>query len=183
QEAVFKLGASVQPNDGRNSFQINYEAFDDDRVRYLALDSVDMWSLTTVGDPAGVPSANAVPPLPHVFHIHINPFQVQRDGPDGQTQWVWKDTQIVPPGDTVTLYTQYTDFTGKFVIHCHILDHEDLGMMEVVEVVRHMPRPHPPAGTVGAGHSHGHAHGAGAARPASADGAGAPPAATAPQRH
>lgn len=33
------------------------------------------------------------------------------------------------------LYTKYEDFTGKFVLHCHLLDHEDFGMMEVVEVV------------------------------------------------
>lgn len=157
QEAVFKLGASDAPGDGRNSFQINYEAFDESRVRYLQLDSVDLWSLTTVGDPAAVNQQNAVPPLPHVFHIHINPFQVRRTGPDGRPQWVWKDTQIVPAGDTVTLYTQYLDFTGTFVIHCHILDHEDLGMMEAVEVVREMPRPHPRPDTVvrGAGHAHG----------------------------
>jgi FtsP/CotA-like multicopper oxidase with cupredoxin domain len=35
----------------------------------------------------------------------------------------------------VNVYTQYTDYIGAFVLHCHILDHEDLGMMEVVEVV------------------------------------------------
>jgi FtsP/CotA-like multicopper oxidase with cupredoxin domain len=180
QEAVFKLGASAAPNDGRNSFQINYEAFDEARVRFLQLDSVDMWSLTTVGDPAGIPAANAVPPLPHVFHIHINPFQVSRTGPDGRPQWVWKDTQIVPAGDTVTAYTKYTDFTGKFVIHCHILDHEDLGMMEAVEVVREMPQPHPHTNTnanansaMTGGSAGGHAHGAGYPPPA----ASTPPAA------
>jgi FtsP/CotA-like multicopper oxidase with cupredoxin domain len=34
-----------------------------------------------------------------------------------------------------TRYTDYTDYIGQFVMHCHILDHEDLGMMEVEEVV------------------------------------------------
>ncbi len=156
QEVVFKLGASMDTLDGRNSFQINYAAFNDSRIRYALLDSIDMWSLTTVGDPAAVPAKNHTPPLPHVFHIHINPFQVSRTGPDGRPQWVFKDTQFIPAGDTVNVFTQYLDFTGKFVIHCHILDHEDLGMMEVVEVVRHMPRPHPAPTRAGAaaGHSH-----------------------------
>ena len=180
QEAVFKLGASAQPGDGRNSFQINYEAFDESRIRYLQLDSVDMWSLTTVGDPAGIPAANAVPPLPHVFHIHINPFQIQRAGPSGAPQWVWKDTQIIPQGDTVTMYTKYEDYTGTFVIHCHILDHEDLGMMEAVEVVEKLPLPHPAAdgrpdrrmGGGGHGHGHGAAHGTPAPPPATAAGSG-----------
>ena len=151
QEAVFKLGSDLKAADTRNYFQINYAAFTESRIRYLALDSTEMWSLSTVGDPAAV--ANGIPPLPHVFHIHVNPFQVFRQGPNNQPQLVWKDTQIVPPGQTVNMYTQYRDFLGKFVIHCHILDHEDLGMMEVVEVVKELPLPHRPGTTTG--HTHG----------------------------
>jgi FtsP/CotA-like multicopper oxidase with cupredoxin domain len=143
QETVFKLGAGMSPGDPRNSFQVNYAAFDDSRIHYVQLNNVDMWSITTVGDPAAVPPQNAVPPLPHVFHIHVNPFQVYRTGPQGQRELVWKDTQLIPAGDTVNIFTQYLDFTGKFVLHCHILDHEDLGMMEVVDVVRELPVPHP----------------------------------------
>ncbi len=33
------------------------------------------------------------------------------------------------------VYTKYTRFTGKFVIHCHLLGHEDNGMMQAVDVV------------------------------------------------
>jgi len=47
----------------------------------------------------------------------------------------WKDTQILNQGEKVTFRTQYTDFTGSYVQHCHILDHEDQGMMEIVEIV------------------------------------------------
>jgi hypothetical protein len=38
-------------------------------------------------------------------------------------------------GPKFRVYTTYKDFTGRFVMHCHILDHEDLGMMEVDHVV------------------------------------------------
>ena len=38
-------------------------------------------------------------------------------------------------GEPETLRSRYVRYIGKFVIHCHILDHEDQGMMEVVEVV------------------------------------------------
>lgn len=131
QEVVFKLGSDMQGK--KNYFQVNYRAFSLDHVRQLDLNAVDMWSLTTAGDPAGVP--NPIPPLPHVFHIHVNPFQWVRKGPDGKDQLVWKDTLLVQGPAVTNVYTQYQDYIGKFVVHCHILDHEDLGMMEVEEVV------------------------------------------------
>lgn len=131
QEVAFKLGQDMPGK--KNYFQVNYRAFNPDHVRQLELGAVDMWSLTTVGDPAAVP--NGIPPLPHVFHIHVNPFQWQRTGPDGKPQMVWKDTLLVQGPAVTNVYTQYNTYTGKFVMHCHILDHEDLGMMEVEEVV------------------------------------------------
>jgi FtsP/CotA-like multicopper oxidase with cupredoxin domain len=132
QEAAFKLGSDLAPSGSRNYFQVNYQAFDTKQVRKLVLNAVDLWSLTTVGDPF----TPGVPPLPHVFHIHVNPFQMLRKDPSGAEELVWKDTVLVPGGQQLNVYTQYLDFLGQFVIHCHILDHEDLGMMEVVEVVQ-----------------------------------------------
>jgi len=38
-------------------------------------------------------------------------------------------------GGTLTMRSRFVDFTGAFVLHCHILDHEGLGMMQNVEVV------------------------------------------------
>jgi FtsP/CotA-like multicopper oxidase with cupredoxin domain len=100
-----------------------------------------------VGDPSGVPNCGSnkncgpIPPLPHVFHIHVNPFQVTRADPQGKNEVVWKDTVLVPAGKTINIFTRYLDYIGKFVMHCHILDHEDLGMMELVEVVGEEPLP------------------------------------------
>jgi L-ascorbate oxidase len=48
---------------------------------------------------------------------------------------VFIDTVFVKPGYTVVMRTQYRDFTGEFVTHCHVLDHEDSGMMANVAVV------------------------------------------------
>jgi len=58
-----------------------------------------------------------------------------RTGPDTRQELVWKDTLLVQGPAVANVYTKYTDYIGKFVLHCHILDHEDLGMMEVEEVV------------------------------------------------
>ncbi|QNM98542.1 multicopper oxidase family protein [Chitinimonas koreensis] len=131
QQVAFKLGQDVQGQ--KNYFQVNYQAFSHTHVRQVQLNDTDLWSVSTVGDPPGVP--NGIPPAPHVFHIHVNPFQVQQARPDGKNALVWKDTVLIPAGNVVDLYTRYLDYIGKFVMHCHILDHEDLGMMEVVEVV------------------------------------------------
>ncbi|HVG90776.1 MAG TPA: multicopper oxidase domain-containing protein, partial [Alphaproteobacteria bacterium] len=41
---------------------------------------------------------------------------------------------IIIPG-YFKMRTRFSDFTGQYVLHCHILAHEDRGMMELVEVV------------------------------------------------
>jgi FtsP/CotA-like multicopper oxidase with cupredoxin domain len=72
----------------------------------------------------------------HPFHIHVNPFEVIE--PSGERYW--KDTLFVDAGTTVKLRTRYETFDGDFVLHCHILDHEDQGMMETVRIA-HGPQP------------------------------------------
>jgi FtsP/CotA-like multicopper oxidase with cupredoxin domain len=41
---------------------------------------------------------------------------------------------LVKVGQPLTLRSRTETFDGKFVLHCHILDHEDLGMMQYVEI-------------------------------------------------
>jgi FtsP/CotA-like multicopper oxidase with cupredoxin domain len=48
----------------------------------------------------------------------------------------WKDTIFVKNGYKVVFRTHYARFDGQFVLHCHILDHEDKGMMEKIEIVQ-----------------------------------------------
>jgi FtsP/CotA-like multicopper oxidase with cupredoxin domain len=95
--------------------------------------------------------------IPHPFHIHLNPFQVTKINGEAQDEpWVWQDTVAIPacqelvnPDDnynerdgsncetpgSVTIRMRFPEITGKFVFHCHILGHEDRGMMQIVEVV------------------------------------------------
>ena len=47
----------------------------------------------------------------------------------------WKDTVVVPPGGEVTVAAQFTGYLGKYVFHCHNLEHEDYSMMSEFEVV------------------------------------------------
>jgi FtsP/CotA-like multicopper oxidase with cupredoxin domain len=90
----------------------------------------------------------------HPFHIHVNPFQIiEVFDPTVSAQpqvlpapWIWWDTFAIPIAkkDATTgkvtpgyfkMRTRFADFAGKFVDHCHILAHEDRGMMQLVEVI------------------------------------------------
>ena len=48
----------------------------------------------------------------------------------------WRDTVVVPVGGRVVLRMNVTDFTGIFPFHCHVTAHQDLGMMQFVEVAK-----------------------------------------------
>lgn len=72
----------------------------------------------------------------HPFHIHVNPYQVISVNGIDVDRKGYDDTFPVPAQSTVVIRTKYKDFEGKYVLHCHILFHEDNGMMQVVEVVK-----------------------------------------------
>ena len=70
----------------------------------------------------------------HVFHIHTNPFETIAMNGQSLATPVWGDTVVVPRKGSVTFRSRFLDFTGRFVLHCHMMNHEELGMMQVVEV-------------------------------------------------
>ncbi len=72
--------------------------------------------------------------MDHPFHLHGFRFQVlDRDGvPEPYRSW--KDVVNVRRHETVRLVVRYDDFAGRWMFHCHILDHEDHGMMGVLDV-------------------------------------------------
>jgi suppressor of ftsI len=73
----------------------------------------------------------------HNFHIHIDPYQVvARNGRPVTGQPEWADSLAMPPQSRITIRQRFADFTGRFVLHCHVLVHEDNGMMAEVRVVR-----------------------------------------------
>lgn len=72
----------------------------------------------------------------HPFHIHVNDFQVVAvNGVPVDEVLSFEDTRGLPPNGSLTIRHRFLDFTGKFVYHCHLLFHEDHGMMGIVEVV------------------------------------------------
>jgi FtsP/CotA-like multicopper oxidase with cupredoxin domain len=72
--------------------------------------------------------------MDHPFHLHGFHFQVlERDGvPEPYRSW--KDMLNIPKHSSARIIVRYDDYPGKWMFHCHILDHEDHGMMGVLEV-------------------------------------------------
>lgn len=72
--------------------------------------------------------------MDHPFHLHGFQFQVlDRDGVR-EPYLAWKDMLNIPKHSSARIIVRYDDFPGKWMFHCHILDHEDHGMMGVLEV-------------------------------------------------
>jgi FtsP/CotA-like multicopper oxidase with cupredoxin domain len=86
-------------------------------------------------------------PEDHPFHIHVNDFQVMSvDGKPFHANGL-QDVVVIPKnGGRVVIRNPFDDFTGHYVFHCHILGHEDAGMMQTVDVVRRGQKPTPPPG-------------------------------------
>jgi FtsP/CotA-like multicopper oxidase with cupredoxin domain len=128
-----QLSYSVQreANNQFLNFGVSGFPFDPDRIPYQAkLGTTEEWTLINAVD-------NKLPMHAHGFHIHVNPFKVtQINGQDLDVP-LWRDTFALTgmTADSITFEVSFLDFTGKFVEHCHVLSHEDLGMMEAIEVV------------------------------------------------
>ena len=69
--------------------------------------------------------------LHHPVHVHLDPFQVLTRGGHlpGPSDGGWKDTVDLRPAEVVDVAVRFTDHHGRYVIHCHNLEHEDMAMM------------------------------------------------------
>jgi spore coat protein A len=74
----------------------------------------------------------------HVMHLHHSDWLLlERDGrPPPPWENCLKETFFVYPNEKILLAGHFADHTGKFAIHCHMLDHEDHGLMSQFQVVR-----------------------------------------------
>ena len=71
--------------------------------------------------------------LPHPVHVHVGQFRVlsRRGGRGRVMPWETglKDTVLVLPGEQVDIAVRFDEHPGLFLMHCHNLEHEDMGMM------------------------------------------------------
>jgi FtsP/CotA-like multicopper oxidase with cupredoxin domain len=73
--------------------------------------------------------------MDHPFHMHGFSFQVLDRNGVPEPFLTWKDTVDVPKGQKVRIIVRFADYPGMRMFHCHILDHEDYGMMAMLEVL------------------------------------------------
>ncbi|MGB3186539.1 MAG: multicopper oxidase family protein [Ornithinimicrobium sp.] len=105
------------------SFTINGTTFDADRTdTTVTAGAIEEWTLTNPG------------PMDHPVHLHVWPMQIIESGDQKVTDPTWRDVVNVPAGSQVKVLIAFDDFWGRSVYHCHILDHEDQGMMGTIEV-------------------------------------------------
>jgi FtsP/CotA-like multicopper oxidase with cupredoxin domain len=104
---------------------INGLRFDPNRVdAQPVLGTTEKWVFT---NPTG---------QPHTVHIHdVSQQCMSRNGGSCYPYETMKETWYLAPGDTLEVKLKFTDHTGMYMLHCHMLEHEDDGMMTQFEVV------------------------------------------------
>jgi FtsP/CotA-like multicopper oxidase with cupredoxin domain len=103
-----------------SQWTVNGRAFDPARVDVaVPLGSTRTWEISNSTS------------MTHYVHLHEEQWHtLSRDGrPPPPWERGLEDTWRLDPGESITVAARFTDYTGVFMIHCHMLDHEDHGMM------------------------------------------------------
>lgn len=108
--------------------KINGLEYDMDRIDFeVPFGQTERWRFRTSGN------------APHPVHVHGASFQVQsRSGGRNRTfPWEagWKDTVLLEDRETVEVLIRFDAYRGMYLMHCHKLEHEDMGMMSNFMVV------------------------------------------------
>ena len=136
-----KVDFLTDPLTDSRKFFINNLHFSANRINEtMLLGTAEEWTITNHHEEHQFLQIN------HPFHIHVNWFQVMEihhhDGSiekpnNGRGRWV--DTIDVPFGGKTIIRHRFENYPGIFPMHCHIIAHEDEGMMHLCEVVDPTP--------------------------------------------
>lgn len=122
---------------------INGKGYDDPVTETVKLGTTEKWRFINTSDDA------------HPMHLHLIQFQIlHRQGfdlgtyqlngkikpvgaprPPRASETGWKDTATVNPGDILTILARFEGYEGRYVFHCHMLEHEDNDMMRPYVVI------------------------------------------------
>jgi spore coat protein A len=106
-----------------HSWRINGQPYDPGRMdAQPKLNALEIWRLQT--------------DFSHPLHLHLVHFQVLgHSGRPGPYDAGWKDTVDLGPGQVANILVRFSGYRGRYVFHCHNLEHEDMSMMGNFEVV------------------------------------------------
>ena len=111
-------------------FTINGKKMDLNRIdEQVKLGTTEIWVISN--------RSAILMSMPHSMHLHNVQFQIlSRNGkiPSPHEQGR-KDTILIMPGETIRIISRFLDYTGIYMYHCHLLEHEDDGMMGQFEVI------------------------------------------------
>ncbi len=136
---VYALGSAGNASSQSPGMPTTYIPFQSSKAitQMVALNAVEEWTIVNFNN------------IRHPFHIHVNPMYIVAVNGKRLAEPYWADTVPMPfnanppaPGtDTpamvtsVTFRMRFLHYTGRYVMHCHMLVHEDMGMMQGVTVV------------------------------------------------
>ena len=119
-----------------SNVSINGKQMDMNRIdETLNLNELEEWVITNEGHGNGMGMGGMMGSGPHPFHVHSVQFRIiERNGkkPAANEQG-WKDTVMLDSGEEVKILVKFKK-PGLFMYHCHILEHEDAGMMGLFSV-------------------------------------------------
>ncbi len=135
------IGEKMDASGKSLGVRINEKGYDDPVTETARLGDTEVWRFINTTEDA------------HPMHLHLVAFRIiSRQGFD-MSSWMggtmklsgaprppqpneqgWKDTAIVSPGEMLSILVKFSGFKGKFVYHCHMIEHEDNDMMRPFEV-------------------------------------------------
>jgi spore coat protein A len=133
----------LDPQNNSLGVKINKVGYDDPVTESPRLNTTEIWRFINTTDDT------------HPMHIHLVQFQILerrsfllqkyldtgviefsgKARPPEKYETGWKDTVRVNPNEVVSIIIRFQGFTGKYVYHCHMLEHEDNDMMRPFHVV------------------------------------------------
>lgn len=135
QETFDKTGRTL-------GVRINRKGYDDPLTESVKLGATEKWRFINNTDDS------------HPMHLHLVQFQIlERQGYDpaslrkGEIKLIGKprkphpneagrkDTAVVNPGEVLTIIVHFDGYAGRYIYHCHMLEHEDNDMMRPYEVL------------------------------------------------
>lgn len=125
-DRLFVFGQAINPLGGQTIWTINGVPYDHERVAARPeLGSTETWLLANVTTQS------------HYIHVHAVDWWVisRNGGTPASDEGVLKETFRLDPGETLAVGAKFTDHLGRFLIHCHMLSHEDHAMMTTFEIV------------------------------------------------